>query len=197
MGARLRLASGRFSRLALRFRRVPSDSEKLATDQGTGVAGGRWSGMEALPSRCRLWAVGTSTHHADNQAAVACLAVGSCTIPGIVLRIIEAVGLRRQGLQQRWVAVRNIEMRAVLKTVQGLIVATTWFVGPHAEAADANHGSDLAKRWCAACHVVDSSQTQASADVPTFATMARGRTSRRKRWPSSCWTLTRRCQAFR
>ena len=65
-------------------------------------------------------------------------------------------------------------MRVVLRNVQVLIVATTWFVGPHAEAADANHGSDLAKRWCAACHVVDSSQTQASADVPTFATMARG-----------------------
>ena len=65
-------------------------------------------------------------------------------------------------------------MRAVLRTVQVLIVATTGFAGPHAEAADANHGGDLAKRWCAACHVVDSSQTQASADVPTFATIARG-----------------------
>ena len=40
-------------------------------------------------------------------------------------------------------------------------------------AADANHGADLAKRWCASCHVVTSSQTQASADVPSFASIAR------------------------
>jgi mono/diheme cytochrome c family protein len=64
-------------------------------------------------------------------------------------------------------------MRAVLRNVQVLIVATMGFIGPHAEAADANHGGDLAKRWCATCHVVDSSQTQASADVPTFAAIAR------------------------
>ncbi|MBR0774424.1 cytochrome c [Bradyrhizobium diazoefficiens] len=40
-------------------------------------------------------------------------------------------------------------------------------------AADADHGADLAKRWCASCHLVTSSQTQASADVPSFASIAR------------------------
>ncbi|MGL3108038.1 c-type cytochrome [Bradyrhizobium sp. BR 1432] len=40
-------------------------------------------------------------------------------------------------------------------------------------AADAEHGADLAKRWCASCHVVASGQTQASADVPSFASVAR------------------------
>lgn len=65
-------------------------------------------------------------------------------------------------------------MRAVLRNVQVLIVVAMGFSGPHAKAADADHGADLAKRWCAACHVVDSGQTQASADVPTFATIARG-----------------------
>lgn len=64
-------------------------------------------------------------------------------------------------------------MRAVLRNVEVLIVAIMGFAGPPVEAADADHGADLAKRWCAACHVVDSSQTQASADVPTFATIAR------------------------
>jgi len=39
-------------------------------------------------------------------------------------------------------------------------------------AADAQHGLDLAKRWCAACHVVAADQQQASADVPPFATIA-------------------------
>jgi mono/diheme cytochrome c family protein len=63
-------------------------------------------------------------------------------------------------------------MRAVLRNLQVLIVATMGFAGSHAEAADADHGGVLAKRWCATCHVVDSGQTQASADVPTFATIA-------------------------
>ena len=63
-------------------------------------------------------------------------------------------------------------MRAVLRIVQVLIVAATGFAGSYAEAADANHGADIAKRWCAACHVVDSGQTQASTDAPAFATIA-------------------------
>jgi len=41
-----------------------------------------------------------------------------------------------------------------------------------AKAADADHGAELAKRWCAPCHVVDSGQKQASADVPPFAAIA-------------------------
>lgn len=41
-----------------------------------------------------------------------------------------------------------------------------------AVAADANHGAELAKRWCASCHVVASGQKQASADVPSFAAIA-------------------------
>jgi mono/diheme cytochrome c family protein len=40
-------------------------------------------------------------------------------------------------------------------------------------AADADHGADLAKRWCASCHLVTSDQKQASADVPAFAAIAR------------------------
>ncbi|QAU45813.1 c-type cytochrome [Bradyrhizobium guangzhouense] len=42
-----------------------------------------------------------------------------------------------------------------------------------APAADAGHGADLARRWCASCHLVTSSQAQASADVPSFASVAR------------------------
>jgi mono/diheme cytochrome c family protein len=45
--------------------------------------------------------------------------------------------------------------------------------GSAAIAADADHGADLAKRWCATCHVVDNDQRQASADVPPFAEIAR------------------------
>jgi mono/diheme cytochrome c family protein len=39
-------------------------------------------------------------------------------------------------------------------------------------AANAQHGLDLAKRWCASCHVVSPDQQSASADVPPFATIA-------------------------
>lgn len=55
-----------------------------------------------------------------------------------------------------------------------LLLAVTPSVGiPSALAADADHGADLAKRWCASCHVVANGQTQASADVPSFAAVAR------------------------
>jgi mono/diheme cytochrome c family protein len=40
-------------------------------------------------------------------------------------------------------------------------------------AADADHGAVLAKRWCATCHLVESDQKQASADVPPFTVIAR------------------------
>jgi mono/diheme cytochrome c family protein len=40
-------------------------------------------------------------------------------------------------------------------------------------AADAQHGLDLAKRWCAACHVVSPDQGRANADAPPFASIAR------------------------
>ncbi|WIW44661.1 cytochrome c [Bradyrhizobium sp. 62B] len=55
-----------------------------------------------------------------------------------------------------------------------LLLAVTFSVGiSSALAADANHGADLAKRWCASCHVVANGQTQASADVPSFVSVAR------------------------
>jgi len=34
------------------------------------------------------------------------------------------------------------------------------------------HGLDLAKRWCASCHLVSADQQRASADVPPFAVIA-------------------------
>ena len=40
-------------------------------------------------------------------------------------------------------------------------------------AADATHGLDLAKRWCATCHVVSRDQKRASADVPPLAVIAK------------------------
>jgi mono/diheme cytochrome c family protein len=54
-----------------------------------------------------------------------------------------------------------------------IFVVAVGLTGSAAMAADADHGAQLAKRWCATCHLVDSDQKQASADVLPFATIAR------------------------
>jgi mono/diheme cytochrome c family protein len=63
-------------------------------------------------------------------------------------------------------------MRIAPSNVRLFVFAAIGLGGSATMAADANHGADLAKRWCAACHLVDSGQTKASADVPPFATIA-------------------------
>jgi mono/diheme cytochrome c family protein len=45
--------------------------------------------------------------------------------------------------------------------------------GPAWSAGNAERGRQLAERWCASCHVVGPGQREASADVPTFASIAR------------------------
>jgi mono/diheme cytochrome c family protein len=40
-------------------------------------------------------------------------------------------------------------------------------------AADASHGEQLARRWCAACHVVADDQTHGADNVPTFQAIAK------------------------
>jgi mono/diheme cytochrome c family protein len=54
-----------------------------------------------------------------------------------------------------------------------IFVLAIGLTGSAAMAADADHGSQLAKRWCATCHLVDSDQRRANADVLPFATIAR------------------------
>lgn len=54
-----------------------------------------------------------------------------------------------------------------------LAAAALFFAPMPGHAADAVHGLYLAKRWCAACHVVSADQTEANADAPPFATIAR------------------------
>lgn len=63
-------------------------------------------------------------------------------------------------------------MRAHMRFSTWLAVAASLSTSA-AIAADADHGGDLAKRWCASCHLVTSDQKQASADVPSFASIAR------------------------
>ncbi len=41
-----------------------------------------------------------------------------------------------------------------------------------ATAADAQHGKQLAQRWCAECHLVAPEQRRANADVASFSSLA-------------------------
>jgi mono/diheme cytochrome c family protein len=47
-------------------------------------------------------------------------------------------------------------------------------------AGETQRGATIAKRWCAACHVVASDQTSASADAPSFFDIAKRRTDKKK-----------------
>ncbi len=44
-------------------------------------------------------------------------------------------------------------------------------------AADATQGEVIAKRWCAACHLVAPDQTRANSDAPSFAAIAQRKKS--------------------
>jgi mono/diheme cytochrome c family protein len=63
-------------------------------------------------------------------------------------------------------------MRAVFRQIQVLIVAAAGLSGSAALAADADHGAELAKRWCAACHLVEPGQKQTSTDASPFDAVA-------------------------
>ena len=63
-------------------------------------------------------------------------------------------------------------MRAVYRQIQVLVVAAAGLWGSTALAADTDHGGELAQRWCAACHLVEAGQKQASADAAPFAAIA-------------------------
>jgi mono/diheme cytochrome c family protein len=67
-------------------------------------------------------------------------------------------------------------MGASLRYIQVLAMAAAFLAGSPAMAADAKpdakHGGDLAKRWCSSCHLVESDQKQADADVPSFGAIA-------------------------
>ena len=62
-------------------------------------------------------------------------------------------------------------MRPIRLIAASILVAS---FGPSpCGAADVQHGKVLAQRWCAECHLVASDQARASADVASFASVAR------------------------
>jgi mono/diheme cytochrome c family protein len=56
-----------------------------------------------------------------------------------------------------------------------LVLLATALGSIAAEAADANHGRTLARRWCATCHVVAANQQRATGEAPPFAVIAKRR----------------------
>jgi mono/diheme cytochrome c family protein len=51
--------------------------------------------------------------------------------------------------------------------------ATSPVAADPAPAPDPDHGEILAKRWCAACHLVGADQKQATTDAPPFTALAK------------------------
>jgi mono/diheme cytochrome c family protein len=58
-------------------------------------------------------------------------------------------------------------------TLFGVWLAAAVFDNSAGIAADISHGRQLARRWCISCHVVVSTQRQATTEAPPFATIAR------------------------
>jgi mono/diheme cytochrome c family protein len=65
--------------------------------------------------------------------------------------------------------------RALLSLRHAAVAATlaALTLTANAYAADVEQGQRLAKRWCAACHVVASDQVHGQDNVPPFATIAK------------------------
>jgi mono/diheme cytochrome c family protein len=57
----------------------------------------------------------------------------------------------------------------------GIVILLVVLIGAAdcAAAADAPHGEALAKRWCAACHVVGRQQARGSTQAPPFSEIAK------------------------
>ena len=56
--------------------------------------------------------------------------------------------------------------------VQALLISAAVLDASAAFAADIGQGQQLARRWCAACHVVAADQRQAMTEAPPFASIA-------------------------
>jgi mono/diheme cytochrome c family protein len=76
--------------------------------------------------------------------------------------------------RRRLVLVRR-EWKPMNLDVAKLFAGIVTFAGAGsiAHAADADHGELVAKRWCAACHIVAPNQKQGADNVPTFASIGK------------------------
>jgi mono/diheme cytochrome c family protein len=60
-----------------------------------------------------------------------------------------------------------------MKVCTTLVLLATTVGSITANAADADHGQTLARRWCATCHVVAANQQRPTGEAPPFAVIAR------------------------
>ena len=60
-----------------------------------------------------------------------------------------------------------------MKICAMLVLLATSVGSIAADAADANHGQTLARRWCATCHVVAANQQRPMGEAPPFASIAK------------------------
>jgi mono/diheme cytochrome c family protein len=70
-------------------------------------------------------------------------------------------------------------VRAVFVAAGFVVLASSCPFPAHA-VGDADHGEQLARRWCAACHIVAGDQTRGMDNVPTFSEIAHIPRSRRR-----------------
>lgn len=66
-------------------------------------------------------------------------------------------------------------MSTTIKRLLAAACAAACLAAPQAFAAppDPAHGEQLARRWCAACHIVADDQTKGADNVPTFSAIAK------------------------
>jgi mono/diheme cytochrome c family protein len=79
--------------------------------------------------------------------------------------------LERQRQKTEGRSVMHLVLGSIFTTVATLVVVMGRAVMP--AAADPATGEQLARQWCSPCHIVASDQTRGSADVPSFANIAR------------------------
>ncbi|MGH6736686.1 MAG: c-type cytochrome [Methyloceanibacter sp.] len=60
----------------------------------------------------------------------------------------------------------------IVFTLGAVFATSAAFAGPVTSAPDPEHGKDLAQRLCSNCHLVDSGQSHASVDIPSFREIA-------------------------
>jgi mono/diheme cytochrome c family protein len=63
----------------------------------------------------------------------------------------------------------------VAKALFAALLPLALLTAQGAQAADADLGERLSRRWCAECHVVAPDQTSAKADAPSFASISASR----------------------
>ena len=102
--------------------------------------------------------------------------------------------VRRPRLFPRWV---NLESRYG-EGIHTLIACCAITMIRPSVAADAMNGKDIAKRWCASCHLVENGQTSGTDQAPPFSPILQGcRTSTRTSLRFCCCFLVQICRTCR